>query len=144
MVLTRKVFGLVGILLGFIICCPRLLLAADREYILALVPQMPPVAMHTNWTPLLDRLKKDTGLSITLKLYDKMTDFEQELKLGTADFIFANPPQTVMAHKSQGYLPLIRSSHKLSGIIVVRKDSPIKEIKDLEGKQISFVGSKNL
>lgn len=119
--------------------------ALDRNtYVIGVVPQMPPVAMHRNWTPFVDRLSSDTGLSFTLKVYEKMSDFESDFNAGGPDFIFASPVQIVMARKAQGYAPLVRSSKRISGILFVHKDSPFRTVRDLAGREVAFVGTKNL
>lgn len=120
------------------------LTGATDAFTIAVVPQMPPVAMHTNWSPLVARLAKETGLNLKLKVYEKMKDFEQDLQDGKPDFIFSSPTQIVLARQSQGYIPLIRSSKKIKGVLFVRKDSSITRVKDLEGKNIAFVGAKHL
>jgi ABC-type nitrate/sulfonate/bicarbonate transport system substrate-binding protein len=38
----------------------------------------------------------------------------------------------------------VRGSTQLSGVIFVRRDSPIRTVRDLEGKEVAFVGAKNL
>lgn len=117
---------------------------APAPYILAVIPQLPPITMHTNWTPFVQRLKKETGLEFTLKVYDSMDRFEDDLIRGVPDFLYTNPTQMVLAKHSQGYIPLVRNSKPLAGYLFVRKDSPIKRIDDLQGKTIAFVGAKNL
>jgi phosphonate transport system substrate-binding protein len=100
--------------------------------------------MHTRWTPFLERLSRETGFQFRLKLFDKMAEFEHEIWGGTTDFIFSSPIQTVVAHKSNGYVPLLRASKKVAIGLYVRKESPIRNIDDLTGKKIAFVGNKNL
>lgn len=117
--------------------------AAD-EYILAVVPQMPPVAMHTSWTPFVERLARETGLRYKLKVYETMDEFEQDFQEGQPDFIFSSPTQIVLARQSQGYIPLVRNSRKVKGVLFVRADSPITQVSLLEGKNIAFVGARNL
>lgn len=117
---------------------------AAAEYTLAVVPQMPPVAMYTNWTPFIERLARETGLNFKLKVYEKMDDFEQDFQDGKPDFIFSSPTQIVLARQFQGYVPLARSSQKIKGVLFVRKDSPVTQVSQLEGKNIAFVGARNL
>lgn len=46
-----------------------------------------------------------------------------------------------MARKAQGYLPLVvDSKDRLSGILAVRADSPIRSITELDGKTVAFPG----
>lgn len=136
-----------------LLCCALLLMGSARPvhakdgaapYVLAVIPQLPPVTMHTNWTPFVQRLTKETGLQFSLKVYDSMDRFEDDLIRGVPDFVYTNPTQMVLAKHSQGYLPLVRNSKPLSGYLFVRKDSPIRTVDDLHNKTIAFVGSKNL
>jgi phosphonate transport system substrate-binding protein len=44
-----------------------------------------------------------------------------------------------MARKRQGYLPLlIDGRQRLSGLLVVRADSPIRDIRELDGQELAF------
>ena len=50
-----------------------------------------------------------------------------------------NPYHAMLAGESQGYVPLIRDhGRNLSGILVVAKDSPFKNVTELEGKDVAF------
>ncbi|MFA6445153.1 MAG: phosphate/phosphite/phosphonate ABC transporter substrate-binding protein [Sterolibacterium sp.] len=120
-------------------------LAADgKVYTLAVIPSAPPVTLNMKWTPLVDRLAKETGLEFRLKHYEKMAEFERDIWSGTPDFIFSSPIQLMVGHTSEGYIPLVRGGKSVAIGLYVRKDSPIKTIDDLAGKKISFVGNKNL
>jgi phosphonate transport system substrate-binding protein len=137
----------------FFLCCTLMVILPSRSlraneasvpYILAVIPQLPPVTMHTNWTPFVQRLTKETGLQFTLKVYDSMDSFEEDFIHGAPDFVYTNPTQMVLAKHSQGYVSLVRDSKPLAGYLFVRKDSLIKSADDLPGKTIAFVGAKNL
>lgn len=118
--------------------------AGGKSYILAVVPSVPPVATYATWVPFVETLSKETSLDLKLKVYEKMSDFEADFEHGIPDFIFLSPTQMTLARKAQGYIPLVRGNKMLSGVLFVRKDSPYKTLKDLEGKEIAFVGSRNL
>ncbi len=119
--------------------------AGQKEpYIFAVIPSGPPVATHALWAPFVERLSRDTGLSLRLKVYEKMSDFENDIVSGVPDFIFASPFQAVVAHEEQGYIPLVHGSRPVSAELFVRKDSSIKTVNDLSGKSIAFIGNKNL
>ena len=118
--------------------------AVQRKiYDFGVMPLAPPVAMHTLWVPFIERLSRDTGLDFRLKVYDKMSDFEQDISRGGPDFIFANPLQAVVAHEAQGYVPLVRGSRRVSVELFVRRDSPIRTVDDLANRKIALVGNKN-
>lgn len=116
-----------------------------HRYTLGVIPSAPPVATHTLWAPLVERLARETGQDFQLKVYEKMADFERDIISPAApDFIYANSLQIVVAHQAQGYIPLVRGSGLVWVEVFVRRDSPFKEVKELTGRRIAFVGSKNL
>ena len=135
-----------GLLLtAFILLAISPVWAADTpRYTVAVIPLMPPVTTHTNWSPFVERLGRETGLQFELKLYETMDQFEKDIARGTSDFIFLHSVQVVAAKNAQGYIPLVRNSKVVSGEFVVRKDSPITSVQELEGKTVAFVGEKNL
>lgn len=116
----------------------------NQPYTIAVIPSVPPVTLHKIWSPFVERLSHETGLRFSLRMYEKMADFERDIWSGAPDFIFASPIQTVVAHKSNGYVPLVRGGKPVTIGLYVRKDSPFKTIDDLAGKKVSFVGNKNL
>jgi phosphonate transport system substrate-binding protein len=116
----------------------------QKEYTFAVIPQAPPEVMHRNWLPFIERFSSDTGLLLRLKLYEKIADFEDDLKQGRVDFAYMTPVQAVMAWKAQKYLPLVRNKNLIAGSIFVRKDSTISKLSDLKGKAIAFIGPKNV
>lgn len=117
---------------------------AERAYTIAVIPSAPPVVLHKQWVPFVERLSRETGLEFRLKMFERMAEFEREIWSGTPDFIFSSPIQTVVAHKTNGYVPLVRGGKDISVGLFVRRESPFKNIDDLTGKSISFVGNKNL
>jgi len=116
----------------------------ENVYTIAVIPSAPPVTLHKQWTPLVERLSRETGLTFRLKMYERMAEFERDIWSGVPDFIFSSPIQAVVARKTNGYTPLVRGGKDIAVGLFVRKDSPIKTIDDLTGKTISFVGNKNL
>lgn len=123
---------------------PRATAAQGEPYTIAVLPGAPPVTMHKRWAPFVEELTRRTGLAFRLKFFEGMAEFERDIWGGEPDFIFASPIQTVVAHQSNGFLPLVRSSRSISIGLFVRKDSTVQTLDDLAGKRISFVGNKNL
>ncbi len=110
-----------------------------REYLWSVVPQFSPTAVHRDWTPLLEELSRRTGYRFRLLPASGFDEFERALFNGGYDFVYANPYQTLLAHRKQGYIPLVRDEQRrLTGILVVRKDSPYQSPRDLDGKTIAF------
>lgn len=112
---------------------------ADVELTVAIVPQFPPDQIYSTWTPVLDEIAKMTGLRLVLKPYSTIPDFELAFRKGAFDVAYMNPYHAVMAMKAAGYIPIVRDGHEdLTGILVVRKGSPIKTLADLKGASIAF------
>lgn len=111
---------------------------AAESYSVAIVPQFPAVEIHRDWSPLLDRLKKETGLNFTITVADSIPEFEDTLLAGRPDFAYMNPYHQVMAKRAKAYLPLVRGSNLLTGVLMVRKDDLIKTVSELDGKDIAF------
>lgn len=104
----------------------------------SVVPQFPVVEVFRSWRPLLDALEAETGHKFELKTSESIPKFEASFLAAEPDFVYLNPYHTVMAHRGGGYIPLVRSSEALSGILVVRKDSSLRELADLKGSTIAY------
>lgn len=109
-----------------------------KVYIVSVVPQMPAAKIQADWGPFLDALSQETGLTFQLKHHQTIPDFEKSLERGESDFVFMNPYHQVMAYEWQKYRPLIHDAKPLVGILVVKKDSQFRSIKDLDGKTLVF------
>jgi phosphonate transport system substrate-binding protein len=118
--------------------------AAPDPLVLAIVPNRPPVEVHRAWTPFVERLSRDAGVRIELKLYERTATFVDDCDAGVPDLVFASPNMFFVSHRKQGWLPLVRGSASLRGVVYVRSDSPYQSVQDLQGKTIAFVGPYNL
>jgi phosphonate transport system substrate-binding protein len=112
--------------------------AGPAVYTVAVVPQFPATEINRVWAPILDRVGQEAGVVLQLKLSRDIPGFEEELLAGKPDFAYMNPYHQVMARKAQGYVPLVRDSTLLTGILVVRQDDPIQSVKELEGRTVAF------
>ncbi|QWV95420.1 phosphate/phosphite/phosphonate ABC transporter substrate-binding protein [Geomonas oryzisoli] len=128
----------------YLLALPFQAFATEKVYTLAIVPNLPAVTLHKNWTPLVEHLSRQAGIKIELKLYDKITAFLEDTKGDHVDFMYAAPNMFYLAYQKQKYIPLVRGSNMLRGQVFVRKDSPYHQVKDLKGKTIAIVGPKNV
>lgn len=113
--------------------------ADEHVYTLAIVPQYTPLIIHRNWQPLLARVEQETGIKFKLKTYNNFRQFLSALRSGAPDFSYLAPYHLVLAHRAQGYEPLLRDdSQQLVGLLLVRKDSSINSVHELDGKTIAF------
>lgn len=120
------------------LCFTSAIAAGEGSFIVSVVPQFSPTQTHRNWAPFLERLETLTGYRFQLRVYDQVPAFETELAQGIPDLAFMNPYHMVLAKKANGYRPLVRDSVNLSGILVTRRDGPIKALADLNGKVLAF------
>lgn len=128
----------VALWLGVLACLTLSLDAAAQTYTFAVVPQFEQRKLFAIWKPIVDELERRTGISLKLVATLTIKEFEQELEEGSFDFVYANPYHILRVSASQGYIPLVRDSTPLRGILVVRKDSPIRSPSELNGKRVAF------
>ncbi|MBT2969175.1 MAG: phosphate/phosphite/phosphonate ABC transporter substrate-binding protein [Candidatus Thiodiazotropha sp. (ex Ctena orbiculata)] len=120
---------------------PSIVKGAEERvaYTFGVVPKFEQRKLFKIWRPILDELEMRTGFSFELVGSPKIPVFEKKYMEGEYDFAYMNPYHILKANDSQGYLPLVRDGGRvLKGILVVRKDNPIKSVQDLSGKQIAF------
>jgi phosphonate transport system substrate-binding protein len=109
-----------------------------RSLTVAVVPQFTALQIHKDWTPFLERVSHDSGVPLTLKIYPTIPKFEADVLKGVPDLVFMNPYHQVMARRAAGYLPLVRDSKPLTGILLVRRDNSARTLKDLAGAKVVF------
>jgi phosphonate transport system substrate-binding protein len=112
--------------------------ASAATYSIGVVPQFEPRKMFGIWQPIVAELEKRTGNHFNLVVPLTVGEFEQELEKGTYDFVYANPYHIMRMSETQHYIPLVRDGVPLRGILVVRKDSPVRDIKELDGKSLAI------
>jgi len=126
-------------LLGGLALLTASCLTQATNYTLAVVPQAAATEIYRRWAPFTEQLQHVIGQQLQLRVYRTFDEFETDLIKGRVDFAYMNPYHFLMARKAQGYLPLVRDgSSPLSGLLLVRRDSPLKSVKQLNGKAIGF------
>lgn len=113
--------------------------AAETTYDFGVVPQFEPRKLADIWVPILNELEKRTGLKFKMVGSPKIPDFEISFLGGEFDFAYMNPYHAMLAGEKQGYVPLVRDGgRELFGILVVPKESPIRDLKELNGQKVAF------
>ncbi|MDO8207385.1 MAG: phosphate/phosphite/phosphonate ABC transporter substrate-binding protein [Gallionella sp.] len=110
---------------------------AGTSYTLGVVPQFEQRKLFAIWKPVVDELSRRAGLEIRLVVTLTVPEFESALEKGSFDFVYANPYHILRVSDSQGYIPLVRDREPLRGILVVRRDSPVKSVEELAGKTLA-------
>lgn len=87
-------------------------------------------------------LEKETGYKFKFYAVDTV-DFEDTFKKEQFDFIHTNPVLYIILKETYGLIPMVAEKNgpygsKTFGTIIVKKDSPIKNISDLKNKTMIF------
>ncbi|WP_455212330.1 phosphate/phosphite/phosphonate ABC transporter substrate-binding protein [Kaarinaea lacus] len=131
---------LIPFLIVFIgLCLPASAAEPDKVLKLGVVPQFDARRVKNIWQPILDAIRKQTGIQIELAGSANIQTFEKQFTDGEFDFAYMNPYHLLKAEQAQGYQPIMRDNGRmLYGIIVVRKDSTIEKVSELSGKIVAF------
>lgn len=116
--------------------------AAAREYSVAIIPVMPPSEIKRRWQPLLDQLSRETGLRFRFHFYEDFESFDTALQHEDPDIAVMSPLH--MWRMRTHYKPQLRGSMGLTGMVVVRHDSNIRQLADLRGRQLAIQEGDNL
>lgn len=112
---------------------------AEQTYSIGVVPQFDTRRTAKIWQPILDEVSRKSGIKLELKSSPNILEFESQFKAGVFDFAYMNPYHAIIANEKQGYSPLLRDNGRnLFGIIVVKKDSPILSVTELDNETIAF------
>lgn len=125
-------------LLAGLACLLALGAEAAESYSFAVTPQFEQRKLIVIWKPILEELSRKTGIQLHLITKLTIPEFEQDLSRGSFDFVYANPYHILREVPRQGYLPLVRDKEPLRGILVVRKDSPLKSPAELDGQTLAI------
>lgn len=110
---------------------------AGESYTFAVVPQYEQRKLFAIWKPIVDDVARRSGVPLRLVATLTVAEFERELSKGSFDFNYANPYHILRESKRQGYLPLLRDSAPLQGILVVARDSPLQSPAELDGRTLA-------
>lgn len=116
--------------------------AATATYSVAIVPALPATEIKRRWQPLLDQLQRETGFALSFRFYSDNQTFETGLQKGEADFAMIGPFQ--MWKLRSHYQPLLRDAAPMIGMVLVRKDSRLQTLADLNGRTLAFPGGSDV
>jgi len=140
---TQKKRGFIGLCL---LCCSQAAIAAENKtYTIGVVPQFEAQTLYNIWQPILDRLHAKTGLNFNYQGSPSIPAFEKDVRAGKFDFAYMNPYQLLKSQQSSAYQPLIKDlERQLYGVLVVRKDSNITNVRQLDQKIVAFPSANAL
>ncbi|ABV37549.1 phosphonate ABC transporter, periplasmic phosphonate-binding protein [Shewanella sediminis HAW-EB3] len=114
-------------------------LGAPRTITFGVVPQQAASTLARLWSPVLAELSQNANFNLRFATAPDIPTFEKRLASGEYDVAYMNPYHYTVFHEAPGYQALVKQKGKqIKGIIVVRKDSPILTIDDLNNKDVVF------
>jgi phosphonate transport system substrate-binding protein len=114
---------------------------AQVELTFGVVPQQSISKLAEMWTPVLQYLSAKTGYAIHFRTAKDRAAFEQRLVAQEYDLAYMDPHHYIVFHRSSDYRVFAKEKDKkLQGIVVVRKDSPYRDLLQLQGQTIAFPG----
>ena len=104
-----------------------------------ITPLKPAARLAEEWTPLLDEVAKRSGLELRFRTATSIPAYGERLEKGEYDIAYMNPYDYQLYSASPGYRAFVRErGQPLEGVLLVRKDGRIKELRDINGARVSF------
>ena len=126
------------LLIGLLAIAPALA-TAQTTFTFGIVPQQSPSKLSKLWVPFLVYLGEKTGYRLRFSTSRGIGSFSDRLYEGKYDISYANPYHYVRAHQTEGYVAFGKAKDReLKGIMVVKADSPLRDLTELEGQTIAF------
>lgn len=111
---------------------------AAGELSFGVLNQQPAAETAALWNPILQYLNTKTGLRFRFRMGVNAQETDAMTARGEFDFLYSNH-NFEPGYSQANYRPLVQwGGHPLIGQIVVPNDSPIRNIKELNGKTIAF------
>ena len=113
---------------------------ANREsFTFGIVPQQSASKLAKLWVPVFRYLGQRAGMDLKFHTAPNIPEFERRVAAGDYDFAYVNPYHYVVFSRSPGYRAFASAKDKrIKGILVVRKESPIRSPLELEGETLAF------
>ncbi|WP_417221924.1 phosphate/phosphite/phosphonate ABC transporter substrate-binding protein [Amphritea sp.] len=126
-------------LMAICVFCTTSVSAAAETLSFGIVPQQSAQKLAHLWTPITDYLSAKTGYQIRFTTAKDIPTFERRLHAGLYDIAYMNPYHFTVFNQKPGYRAIARQKDKrIKGIVVVRKDSLINSLMDLNGTKMAF------
>ena len=130
---------MIHIILTLALMTSSILANAQESLSFGIVPQQSASRLAQLWGPIFKYLEKETGIKIHFETAPNIPTFEARLAVGKYDLSYMNPYHYVVFSKKPGYEAFSKARNKrIKGIIVVRKDSPIEQLDDLNHSTLAF------
>jgi len=112
--------------------------ATDVPLAFGVLNQQSPALTAERWNPILHHVSSVTGVPLRLKMGATVQETNFLMSRGQFDFVYTNHNfQT--AYDGIGYRVIARwAGDPISAVIAVPEGSPIKQVRELDGKRVAF------
>lgn len=112
---------------------------AQEVFSFGIGPREAASELAKRWVPVLQYLSEKSGYTLQFATAKDIPTFQAQMKAGSFDLAFINPYHYTIFHERVGYEAFSHERDgKLSGIVVVRKDSPIQSMAELNNLTVAF------
>lgn len=124
--------------LGLFALTPASAAEAPATYSFGVLSQRSPVLTAEYWNPILDYVSRKTGANLALKVARTAPESNDAMEKGEYDFVYSNTIFQPKMAKADYQVILRPQDEAITGQIVTLADSPVRKLKDLEGKEVGF------
>jgi phosphonate transport system substrate-binding protein len=112
------------------------------------IPRDNPRIMYEKYQPLLDYLAEKTPYRYELVLKRNYEEMVNAVGSGEVDIALLGPLTYLEAHAKYGVVSILKpkgadGAASYRGVIIKRKDSPVRDLSGLKGKSVAFASSKS-
>ena len=123
--------------------------AYGSSFVIGLSPEQNIFKEIERYTPLADYLTKKCGFEVRVKVLTHYGEAAENFTRQEMDAAFIGSYSYVLAHRKFGVEPLARAertngSSVYHGLLFVRQDSGIRNVRDMKGKSFAFVDAHTL
>jgi len=113
--------------------------AAPAVYSFGIGPQQGASELAKRWVPILQYLSEKSGYTLQFATAKDIPTFQGQMKEGRFDLAYLNPYFYTVFHARAGYEAFAdERDGKTTGLIVVRKDSPMQSVAELNNQTVAF------
>lgn len=131
-------------LIIFLLPVPASTAQPQKEILIGLIPELNVFKQMERFNPLADYLTKKTGVKVNISILSRYGNIIDRFVTQKMDGAFFGSFTGTLAIEKLEVVPLARpmnldGSTQYWGYLFVRKDSKIKNVKDMKGKKMAFV-----
>lgn len=111
---------------------------ADDELRFGVFPSLAARVIVEGYQPLANGLADSIRQPVNLESAPDFTTFHKRTMAGEYDLVLTAPHLAWLAWKEGGYRPLLSYTEPVRGLLIVRADSPYRQLADLRGKTVAM------